>query len=295
MKADIKKFKVSSGKTFSIKSHDPAFKDGYKNKKDAKSRVREDIKLMSKLQYRLYAENRRSLLIIFQAMDAAGKDSAIKHVLSGINPQGCEVYSFKKPSLNELAHGYLWRHYVKLPQRGRIGIFNRSHYENVLVTKVHPQFLLAENLPDIHSLKDVNEKFWKTRYRQINNFEKTISENGITIIKFFLHLSREEQKRRFLIRIKDPEKNWKFSSADIEERSWWNDYQKAYEMAIRHTATSYAPWYVIPADNKWFSRMVIGAIIVETLKKMNIQMPLISEKEKALLQQAKDKLEKSNQ
>jgi PPK2 family polyphosphate:nucleotide phosphotransferase len=293
MKTDNIKFKVSPGKTFSLKSHDPAFIDGFKNKKDAKSRVKKDIKQMSKLQYRLYAENSRSLLIIFQAMDAAGKDSAIKHVLSGINPQGCEVHSFKKPSQNELEHGYLWRHYVKLPQRGRIGIFNRSHYENVLVTKVHPQFLLAENLPDIQSVKDVSDKFWKMRYRQINNFEKTISENGTTVIKFFLHLSREEQKQRFLARIEDPEKNWKFSSADIEERSFWEDYQTVYETAIRHTSTSYAPWYVIPADNKWFSRMVIGSIIVETLQKMNIQMPRLSEKEKDLLQQARDILEKN--
>jgi len=291
MNLNIQKFKVSSRQNFSLSAHDPAFKDGFKDKKDAKSRLKKDIKLMSKLQYRLYAENRRSLLIIFQAMDAAGKDGAIKHVLSGINPQGCEVHNFKQPSVNELEHGYLWRHYVKLPERGKIGIFNRSHYENVLITKVHPQFLLAENLPDILSVKDVNEAFWKARYRQINNFEKTISENGISIIKFFLHLSKDEQKQRFLARIEDPEKNWKFSSADIEERSYWNDYQNAYEMAIRHTSMPYAPWYVIPADNKWFSRIAIGAIIVETLQKMNIQMPQISEKEKALLQQAKNTLD----
>jgi len=291
MKLNIKTFKVSSAKNFSLKTHDPAFKDGFKNKKDAKSRIKKDIKQMSKLQYRLYAENRRSLLIIFQAMDAAGKDSAIKHVLSGINPQGCDVHNFKQPSANELEHGYLWRHYTRLPQRGKIGIFNRSHYENVLVTKVHPQFLLNENLPDIHSLQDVDETFWKTRYKQINNFEKTISENGTTIIKFFLHLSKEEQKQRFLARIEDAEKNWKFSSADIEERSFWDDYQQAYETAIGQTSTHYAPWYVIPADNKWFSRIAIGSIIVETLTGMDIQMPKIAGKERAFLQQAKEKLE----
>jgi PPK2 family polyphosphate:nucleotide phosphotransferase len=291
MKLNIKTFKVSSAKNFSLKTHDPAFKDGFKDKKDAKSRIKKDIKQMSKLQYRLYAENRRSLLIIFQAMDAAGKDSAIKHVLSGINPQGCDVHNFKKPSANELEHGYLWRHYVKLPQRGKIGIFNRSHYENVLVTRVHPEFLLGENLPDIQSLKDVNEAFWKTRFQQINNFEKTISGNGTTIIKFFLHLSKEEQKQRFLARIEDPKKNWKFSSADIEERSYWADYQQVYEKAIQHTSTHYAPWYVIPADNKWFSRIAIGSIIVQTLTGMNIQMPKIAEKERAFLRQAKEKLE----
>lgn len=293
MNLNIQKFKVSSRKTFSLKAYDPSFKNGFKDKKEAKSRLKKDIKLMSNLQYQLYAENRRSLLIIFQAMDAAGKDGAIKHVLSGINPQGCEVSNFKQPSANELEHGYLWRHYLKLPDRGKIGIFNRSHYENVLITKVHPEFLLAENLPNIRSVKDVDQEFWKTRYRQINNFEKTISENGTTIIKFFLHLSKKEQKKRFLERIENPEKNWKFSSADIKERSYWEDYQKAYELAISQTSTSYAPWYIIPADTKWFSRIAIGAVIVEILKKMKTKIPVISEKEKALLQQAKEILGKN--
>ena len=179
-----------------------------------------------------------------------------------------------------------------MPDRGRIGIFNRSHYENVLITKVHPEFLLAENLPGVRSVKDVSEKFWETRYRQINNFEKTLSENGTAIIKFFLHLSKEEQKQRFLERIENTEKNWKFSSADIEERSYWDKYQKAYEAAISNTSTSHASWYIIPADNKWFSRVAVGGIIVDTLKKMNIRMPVISEKEKALLEKAKTILEK---
>ena len=291
MSIDTQKFRVAAKKVISLKDYDPGSRDGFKNKKSAKAQLREDIGLMSELQYRLYAENRQALLIIFQAMDAAGKDSAIRHVLSGINPQGCEVHSFKHPSTLELEHDYLWRHYSRLPDRGRIGIFNRSHYENVLITKVHPEFLLAENLPGIHSVKDVSEKFWKNRYRQINNFERTISENGTTIIKFFLHLSKKEQKKRFLERIDNPEKNWKFSAADIEERTYWDDYRQAYETAISKTSTAYAPWYIIPADHKWFSRMAIGNIIVETLKRMDIRMPVVSEKEKVLLQQAKEKLE----
>ncbi|MCB0550035.1 MAG: polyphosphate kinase 2 family protein [Phaeodactylibacter sp.] len=292
MSIDSKKFRVPPKQAISLKDFDPGARDGIKNKKAAKVHLAEDIELMSNLQYRLYAENRQALLIIFQAMDAAGKDGAIRHVLSGINPQGCDVTSFKHPSAQELDHNYLWRHYAKLPDRGRIGIFNRSHYENVLITKVHPEFLLAENLPGIHSVKVVTEKFWKARYRQINNFERTIAENGTTIIKFFLHLSKKEQKKRFLERIEQPEKNWKFSAADIEERSYWDDYQRAYETAISKTSTVFAPWYIIPADHKWFSRVAIGRIIVETLEKMNIQMPVVTEKEKLLLQQAKKELEK---
>ncbi len=292
MRLNIQKFKVPAQSPLDLRKYDPAFKDGFKSKKAAKNQLEKDIEIMSKLQYRLYAENRKALLIIFQAMDAAGKDGAIKHVLSGINPQGCEVHSFKHPSLEELDHDYLWRHYTKLPDRGRIGIFNRSHYENVLITKVHPEFIMAENLPGIHSVSDVTENFWEARYRQINNFEKTISENGTTIIKFFLHLSKEEQKKRFFDRIEDSEKNWKFSSADIEERSYWDDYQRVYETALSKTSTAYAPWYIIPADHKWFSRVAIGSIIVETLKGMDIQMPVLSEKGKILLQQAKVALEK---
>lgn len=292
MKMNVEKFKVATQASVSLREYDPAFIGAFKDSKAAKKQLKKDIKLMSGLQYRLYAENRRALLLIFQAMDAAGKDGAIKHVLSGINPQGCDVHSFKHPSSNELEHDYLWRHYAKLPDRGRIGIFNRSHYENVLITKVHPELLLAENLPDILSVEDANTDFWETRYRQINNFERTISENGTVILKFFLHLSKEEQKRRFLSRIKTPDKNWKFSAADIEERAFWEDYQNAYETAISRTSTDYAPWYIIPANHKWFSRVAIGNIIAETLKDMDIQMPAISEEEKALLQKAKGKLEK---
>lgn len=283
-------FKVPVGKQISLEDYDTKFCDGFKKKKDAKQQLNEDIELMSKLQYQLYAENKRSLLIVFQAMDAAGKDGAISHVFSGVNPQGCEVHSFKQPSTNELEHDYFWRHYTRLPERGKIGIFNRSHYENVLVTKVHPEFLMPENLPGILSPDDVTEEFWEKRYRQINHFEKTISENGITILKFFLHVSKDEQKKRFLERIENREKNWKFSSSDIRERMHWDHYQDAYEKALSKTSTDYAPWYVIPADKKWFSRVAIGSIIVETLKNMDIRMPEISEDEEAALQSAKEKL-----
>ena len=289
-KFDPSDLKVPSNKAVSLNNYDPGFCDGYQNKKAAKQQLKNDIKLMSELQYRLYAENKQALLIIFQAMDAAGKDGAIQHVFSGVNPQGCEVHSFKQPSANELEHDYFWRHYNKLPERGKIGIFNRSHYENVLITKVHPEFLLPENLPQIQSANDVTDEFWEERYRQINNFEKTITSNGITIIKFFLHVSKKEQKNRFLARIDNREKNWKFSSSDIRERMFWDKYQDAYEKAISKTSTEWAPWYIIPADKKWFSRVAIGNIIVESLKKMNIRMPDISDDEEKALHSAKEKL-----
>lgn len=285
------RFRVAHHQQIRLKDYDPAFTGAYRNKKEAEKQLKNDIKVLSRLQYQLYASNRKALLIVFQAMDAAGKDSAIRHVFSGLNPQGCEVHSFKHPSVEELEHDYLWRHYKRLPDRGRIGIFNRSHYENVLVTKVHPQFLLAENLPGIRSVDEVNEDFWETRYRQINDFERTIRENGTWIVKFFLHLSKEEQKKRFLERIENKEKNWKVSAADIEERDYWDEYQKAYEKAIGKTSTEQAPWYVIPADHKWFSHAVIGNILVETLDSMDIRMPLLSKDVKERLKQIRQKLQ----
>ncbi|MCB0555654.1 MAG: polyphosphate kinase 2 family protein [Phaeodactylibacter sp.] len=290
MKVDIDQLKVTGEHPISLSDRDPAFTGSFQDKTAAKKKLKKDILRMADLQYRLYAEDRRSLLIIFQAMDAAGKDSAIKHIMSGINPQGCEVYSFKHPSTEELDHDYLWRHYKALPDRGRIGIFNRSHYENVLITKVHPELLLAENLPGIQSTKDIKPAFWDKRYRQINDFERTIVENGATVLKFFLHLSKKEQKKRFLERIDNPDKNWKFSYGDIQERGFWDDYQQAYEDAINRTSTSYAPWHIIPADHKWFSRVAIGSIIVKALEEMNIQMPALSADERALLQKGKEKL-----
>ena len=289
-KLNIDKFKVVPNKKFSLKDYDTAYCDGLKNKKEAEQQLHQSTELLSELQYKLYAENKQALLIVFQAMDAAGKDGAIKHVFSGVNPQGCDVDSFKSPSTGELAHDYLWRHYVKLPAHGKIGIFNRSHYENVLITRVHPEILMAENLPGINSVKDIKKTFWDERYKQINHFEKTLTENGTTIIKFFLHLSKDEQKKRFLERIENPDKNWKFSSADITERTYWDDYQDVYEKTIRATSTDIAPWYIIPADHKWYSHVAIGSIIVETMKKMKIKIPTLSEKNKAALELAKQDL-----
>ncbi|MFZ2897724.1 MAG: polyphosphate kinase 2 family protein [Saprospiraceae bacterium] len=283
-------FKAHDGKSFSLAHYDTAGTGGFKSKKAAKEQLQNDIQKLSDLQYKLYAEDRRAILIIFQAMDSGGKDSAIRHIMTGINPQGCEVYSFKAPSAQELDHDYLWRHYRRLPERGRIGIFNRSHYENVLITRVHPEMLLRENLPGIHSVEDVTKEFWKNRYRQINDFEKNITENGTTILKFFLHLSKKKQKKRFLERIEKHGKNWKFSYSDIQERAYWNDYQSAYENAIRHTSTDYAPWYIVPADHKWFSRVLIGQIIVAAMEQMNLSLPVLTDEERALLEKGREVL-----
>lgn len=283
-------FKAHDGKSFSLAHFDPAGTGHFKSKKAAKEQLQTDIQKLSDLQYKLYAENRRAILIIFQAMDSGGKDSAIRHIMTGINPQGCEVYSFKAPSAQELDHDYLWRHYRRLPERGRIGIFNRSYYENVLITRVHPEMLLRENLPGIHSVEDVTKEFWKNRFRHINDFEKNITENGTTILKFFLHLSKKEQKKRFLERIDKPGKHWKFSYSDIQERAYWNDYQSAYESAIRHTSTDYAPWYIVPADHKWFSQVLIGQIIVAAMEHMNLNLPVLTDEERALLEKGRDVL-----
>jgi len=253
----VDRFKVVPGQKVVLHQLDTASHEGFKDKKEAERQLIQDIELLSQLQYQLYAENKQALLIVFQAMDAAGKDGAIRHVFSGVNPQGCEVHSFKQPSINELGHDYFWRHYIKLPERGKIGIFNRSHYENVLITKIHPEFLMAENLPGIHSVNDANTEFWE---------------------------------ERFLDRIENRGKNWKFSVADLKERTFWNEYQKAYETAITKTSTDYAPWYIIPADNKWFSHVAIGNIIVHTLKKMKIQMPEVSDDEEKALKLAEQEL-----
>jgi PPK2 family polyphosphate:nucleotide phosphotransferase len=287
---DHQKFKASPGKSFSLSDCDPNSTGDFEDKNMARAQLLYDIERLTDLQYKLYAEDSRSILIIFQAMDSAGKDSAIRHIMSGVNPQGCEVYSFKTPSAEELDHDYLWRHYSRLPERGRIGIFNRSHYENVLITKVHPELLLRENLPGILSVEDANKDFWERRYRQINEFEKTIAENGTTILKFFLHLSKKEQKKRFLERIKKPDKHWKFSYADIRERAFWDDYQAAYENAIQHTSTDYAPWFIVPADNKWFSRVLISNIIVDTMEKMKIRIPEPTPEERELLEKGRKAL-----
>lgn len=285
----VKKFKIPSGKRFRLEDHDSKFSIDL-SKKDAAQLLEELTEEMHVLQEEMYAWNKNSLLIMFQAMDAAGKDSAIEHTMSGLNPQGCQVYSFKQPSAEELDHDFLWRHYKALPEKGRIGIHNRSHYENVLVCKVHPEYVLNEGIAGIDTLENINDKFWENRFESIRNFEKHISINGTVIIKFFLNVSKEEQKERFLDRINEPLKNWKFSSGDIDERERWDEYMMAYEEAINASSKDHAPWYVIPADKKWFARIAISEIIVNTLKEMKMQMPVLSDSEKAKLDECKKRL-----
>ncbi len=291
MKHLIDKFKVVDGEKFSLKDFDTDYSAEYK-KEDASTVLEELIKKTAAMQDELYAAKRYSLLIIFQAMDAAGKDSAIAHTMSGLNPQGCQVFSFKQPSAEEYEHDFLWRHYKALPESGRIGIHNRSHYENVLITKVHPELLMKENLPVVDSLKKSNKDFWDHRYHSIREFEKHLHRNGTVIIKFFLHVSREEQKQRFLKRIDDPKKNWKFSAADVAERQYWDDYMKAYEKAIKETATDENPWYIIPADKKWFTRIAISEIILHTINSLKLKYPVLPKAEKDKLQEMKIILEK---
>lgn len=291
MKQFIKNLKVTEGKNFFLRNFDTAFTAEYK-KEDADSALEELIKKTVAMQEELYADKRYSLLIIFQAMDAAGKDSAIEHTMSGLNPQGCQVFSFKQPSSEEYAHDFLWRHYKALPECGRIGIHNRSHYENVLITKVHPELLFKENLPGIEKLKDVNKTFWDQRYRSIREFEQHLHRNGTVIIKFFLNVSKEEQKKRFLNRIDDPQKNWKFSVGDVRERDYWDEYMKAYEKAISETATPENPWYVIPADKKWFTRIAISEIILHAIEELKLEYPVLPKEERDKLQEIKIMLEK---
>lgn len=259
-------------------------------KEKLKKRLEKDVEAISKLQNKLFAENRQSLLILFQGMDSAGKDSAIKHIMRGVNPQGVSVTSFKHPTDVELEHDYLWRHSQKMPEHGQIAIFNRSHYENVLISKVHPKIVLSERLPGVVKLKDVDQKFWELRYKQINYFEKRTSENGTYILKLFLHLSKKEQCKRFVDRLENREKYWKFSSTDIIERGYWEEYQDAYEQAIRNTSTKSAPWYIIPADDKLVAHVLIGTIILETLRQMNPSFPEIDKKELEFMQKEKRKL-----
>jgi PPK2 family polyphosphate:nucleotide phosphotransferase len=285
------KFKITDGKGFSLKDFDTAYTADHK-KEDADDILKELIKKTVAVQDELYAARQYSLLIIFQAMDAAGKDSAIAHTMSGLNPQGCQVFSFKQPSAEEYDHDFLWRHYKALPESGRIGIHNRSHYENVLVTKVHPELLLKEKLPVVNSLKKLGGEFWEHRYNSIREFERHLHRNGTVIIKFFLHVSKEEQRQRFLKRIDDPAKNWKFSAGDVTERKYWNEYMKAYEKAIKETATPENPWYVIPADKKWFTRIAISEIILNTIKELKLKYPVLPKAEKDQLREIKELLVK---
>ena len=272
MKFDYNKFKVPEAVSISLKKY-ATREDGGLNKKAAKVELKENTKELKDIQRVFYADNRFALLIVLQAPDTAGKDGAIRHVMSGINPQGCRVHNFKTPSKEELDHDYLWRHYKVLPERGMIEIFNRSHYENVLATKVNPSFILNENLPGIDSVDKIDDQFWENRYEQINNFEKHLHQNGTHILKFFLNLSKDEQKKRLLSRLDNPNKNWKFNKADLEARAQWDEYQQVYEEMLEKTSKEHAPWYVIPADKKYFARVAIGSIILEKLQSLNLSFP----------------------
>jgi len=267
----VKPYRVEDGAKFQLKNFDPGDTGKIHSKRHAKQLLNQGIESLSELQDKLYAQNRWGVLLIFQAMDAAGKDGVIKHVMSGVNPQGVQVYSFKVPSAEELSHDYLWRTTKRVPERGQIGIFNRSYYEEVLVVRVHPELLRDERIPPSLITKDI----WTERFRDINAFERYYASNGIVIRKFFLNLSKKEQKKRFLARLEHPEKNWKFSSSDVKERQFWDDYMKAYEDMIAHTASPHAPWYVVPADNKWFTRLIVAAAVVETLEELNLAYPKV--------------------
>jgi PPK2 family polyphosphate:nucleotide phosphotransferase len=284
-------FCVTDGDTFRLRDVDPG--DTLHLRSEDKPRAKEALALgvqaLAQLQDLLYAQDQWAVLLIFQAMDAAGKDGAIKHVMSGINPQGCQVHSFKAPSPEELDHDFLWRCVKRLPERGRIGIFNRSYYEETLVVRVHPELLARQKLPPAL----VDKGIWNERFRDIRHFERYATRNGIAVRKFFLHVSKKEQKRRFLERIENPAKNWKFSAADVRERGFWDDYMKAYEAMIQHTATAEAPWYVVPADNKWFTRLVVAAAVIEALSSLDLAYPKVGEEQRKELGAARRALQQA--
>lgn len=287
---DSKKIKVEDGKNFKL-SHFPSNEPlHYKDETSIKKALSDYRETISDLQEKLYASGKHSVLIILQAIDAAGKDSCIKHVMSGVNPQGCSVSSFKSPSKEELSHDFLWRTYKQLPERGKIGVFNRSYYEEVLICKVHPEYVLSQNIPGIEETKDIDEKFWKNRYRAINEMERHLSKNGTIIIKIFLNLGKEEQKKRFIERIDVPEKQWKFNLLDVKERQYWKAYQQVYNDMITHTSTKHAPWYILPADNQWVSRAAMGQILLEHLQSLNLTFPANNEADKALIAKARIEL-----
>jgi PPK2 family polyphosphate:nucleotide phosphotransferase len=282
------RYRVTRGKDFRLKDVDPADTGDLasEDKSHAKQLLEVGVQTLSGLQERLYAQDRWALLLIFQAMDAAGKDGAIKHVMSGVNPQGCQVFSFKAPSSEELDHDYMWRCLKRLPERGRIGIFNRSYYEEVLVVRVHEDLLAKQKLP----APLVTKSIWEERYRDIRNLERYLVRNGMVIRKFFLHVSEKEQKKRFLERLENPDKNWKFSMADARERGYWNDYRKAYQEMIRATATKHAPWYVVPADKKWFTRIVVAAAVIDALGSLDLEFPRVNAAKKRELAKARKAL-----
>lgn len=281
---------VSKAKGFRLKDFNPGYKDGLKQEK----KIREELEVykdrISELQEKLYAQDKYSLLVILQAIDGAGKDSCIKHVLSGVNPQGCDVVSFKQPSKEELDHDFIWRTYKNLPQRGKITVFNRSYYEEVLITKVHPELIMSQHIPGVDNVKKINGKFWENRYRAINEMERHLVKNGTVIIKVFLNMSKEEQKNRFMERIENPKKQWKFSYADLQERKLWDKYQSAYEDMVRETSTSHAPWYIVPANDQWISRAIFGEILLETLESLNLSYPKLTPEAKKVLTTAKEEL-----
>jgi PPK2 family polyphosphate:nucleotide phosphotransferase len=277
---------VTDGKDFKLKRVNPGDTNGMKSKETAEKVLARSSELLSEMQEKLYAQDRWALLLIFQGMDAAGKDGAIKHVMSGINPQGCDVHAFKAPTHEELDHDFLWREHKVMPERGKIGIFNRSYYEEVLVVRTHPQLLKGEKLPDELMTKHI----WEERYEDINAFERYLTRNGVIIRKFFLHISKGEQKKRFLERLEDSKKNWKFSMDDIKERKFWKDYHEAFEEMIRNTATKRAPWYVVPSDNKWYGRLVVASAIIEALGGLDLAFPDVDKEKKMELAQIREAL-----
>ncbi len=279
-------YRVTDGEKFRLKDYDPADTNGVRSKRHAQTILNRRVGLLSHMQEKLYAQDRWALLVILQALDAAGKDGVIKHVMSGVNPQGCSVSAFKAPSNEELSHDYLWRSHKTVPERGKIGLFNRSYYEEVLVVRVHPEHLGAEKLPDRLLTKEI----WDERFADISAFERYLTRNGVVIRKFFLHVSKKEQKRRLLERLEDPNKNWKFSMADVQERGFWKNYQQAYEEMVRRTATKYSPWYVVPADNKWFTRLVVASAIIETLHGLDLAFPVLDKAKKKELKAARESL-----
>jgi PPK2 family polyphosphate:nucleotide phosphotransferase len=289
----IDQVRVPHGRSIKLKDYDPGWagdpsRPKAERKKFAQEVLTQDVSALAEAQDRLYAADCWSILIVLQAMDAAGKDSTIKHVMSGVNPQGCEVTSFKHPSAEELDHNFLWRYARRAPERGRIGIFNRSYYEEVLVVRVHPELVQAERIPDGR----IDDDFWADRFADINAFERHLTRNGTIVLKFFLHLSKDEQRKRFLKRLEDPHKHWKFSAADLAERGFWDDYMKAYEEAISATSTKWAPWYIIPADHKWVSRAFVARIVTQALESLDLRYPEVTDAQRAIIEEARKQLEK---
>lgn len=288
----ISRFRVRPDKSVRLKDFDAGWNGDpdvpkEKRKELAQALLTEDVSALARSQELLYASNSWSVLLIFQALDAAGKDGTIKHVMSGVNPQGVQVYSFKHPSAEELEHDFLWRCTKALPERGRIGIFNRSYYEEVLIVKVHEELVVAQNIPDVK----IDKSFWESRYEDINNFERHLTRNGTLILKFFLHISKDEQRKRFLDRLNDPKKHWKFSAADLAERAFWKDYQKAYEDMLEATSTKHAPWYIVPADHKWVSRAMVAAVVTREIAALKLQYPEVSDEQRQKIAEARKQLE----